>query len=175
VNAYLAVGDFTGNGRLDLVVFPASVSNTDTYIFFNDGSGNFPSENVCCATGALSVVVADFNNDGKLDIAESNSNGLTIWLGNGDGTFSLASSPSVGNNPDGLAAGDLNGDGKVDLVAANYTDGTVSVLLGKGDGTFTNGATNPIGKQPVAIALAGTATANLMSRWRMAPEGVRKT
>ncbi len=151
---YLAVGDFTGNGRLDLVVFPASVSNTDTYIFFNDGSGNFPSENVCCTTGALSVVVADFNNDGKLDIAESNSNGLTIWLGNGDGTFSLASSPSAGNNPDGLAAGDLNGDGKVDLVAADYTDGTVSVLLGKGDGTFTTGATYPIGKQPVAIALA---------------------
>jgi hypothetical protein len=151
---YLAVGDFTGNGRLDLVVFPSSVSNTDTYIFFNDGSGNFPSENVCCTTGALSVVVADFNNDGKLDIAESNSNGLTIWLGKGDGSFSLASSPSAGNNPLGLAAGDLNGDGKIDLVAANSTDGTVSVLLGNGDGTFTNGATYPIGKQPVSLSLA---------------------
>jgi hypothetical protein len=151
---YLAVGDFTGNGRLDLVVFPSSVNNTDTYIFFNDGSGNFPSENVVCTTGTLSVVVADFNNDGKLDIAESNSNGLTIWLGKGDGSFSLASSPSVGNNPLGLAAGDLNGDGKIDLVAANSTDGTVSVLLGNGDGTFTNGATYPIGKQPVSLSLA---------------------
>src|ERR1019366_4461700 len=66
----------------------------------------------------------------------------------------LASSPSAGNNPDGLAAGDLNGDGKVDLVAANSTDGTVSVLLGNGDGTFTNGATYPIGKQPVNLTLA---------------------
>jgi hypothetical protein len=150
---YLAVGDFTGNGSLDLVVFPSSVSNTNTYIFFNDGSGNFTSENVCCTAGALSVAVADFNNDGKLDIAEANTNGLTIWLGKGDGTFSLASSPSVGNNPIGLAAGDLNGDGNVDLITANSTDGTASVLLGKGDGTFASSATYAVGNQPTSLAL----------------------
>ena len=150
---YLAVGDFTGDGSLDLVVFPSSVSNTHTYIFFNDGAGNFTSENVCCTTGALSVAVADFNNDGKLDIAEANTNGLTIWLGKGDGTFSLASSPSVGNNPIGLAAGDLNGDGNVDLITTNSTDGTVSVLLGKGDGTFASSATYTVGNQPTSLAL----------------------
>ena len=79
---------------------------------------------------------------------------IAIWLGNGDGTFSLASCPLVGNNPIGLAAGDLNGDGKVDLVTNNHGDGTVSVLLGRGDGTFASGATYPVGNQPTSLALA---------------------
>ncbi len=60
----------------------------------------------------------------------------------------------MGNSPTGLAAGDLNGDGNVDLVVSNSGDNTISVLLGKGDGTFTNGATYPVGNVPSQLTLA---------------------
>ncbi len=153
----IAIGDFTGDGKLDLAVFTI-VGSSYIAIFVNDGSGGFKGQ-VGCAVGpqgAASIAVADFNNDGKLDlaVAVATSSNLVVCQGNGDGTFSVASTPAVGNNPTGLAAGDLNGDGKVDLVATNYTDGTVSVLLGNGDETFTNTATYPVGTQPASLALA---------------------
>jgi hypothetical protein len=154
----LGIGDFTGDGKPDLIIF--TVVNGTSFIgtLVNDGSGGFAGKTGCTLTsqGEVSLAVGDFNNDGKLDVAVAiaSGNSIAICLGNGDGTFSVAGSPLVGNNPIGLAAGDLNGDGKLDLVAANYTDGTVSVLLGKGDGTFTNGATYPIGTQPQTLSLA---------------------
>jgi Bacterial Ig-like domain (group 3)/FG-GAP-like repeat len=154
----IAIGDFTGDGKPDLAVFFVAGGTGYLATYVNDGSGGFKGELGCTlgAQGRVSLAVGDFNNDGKLDVAVAigSGNSIAICLGNGDGTFSLASSPAVGTNPIGLAAGDLNGDGKIDLVANNYTDGTVSVLLGKGDGTFTNSATYPVGKQPVDLALA---------------------
>ena len=66
-------------------------------------------------SSAVSVVAKDFNGDGKLDmaIANRNSNRVSIQLGNGDGTFSTGKALSVGNQPNAIAAGDLNGDGKI--------------------------------------------------------------
>jgi len=154
----MAIGDFTGDGKPDLAFF--SVVNGTGFIgtLVNDGSGGFTGEVGCslAAQGRVSLAVGDFNNDGRLDVAVAIGTGssIAICLGNGDGTFSVASSLAVGTNPVGLAAGDLNGDGKIDLVANNNADGTVSVLLGKGDGTFTNSATYPIGNQPIDLALA---------------------
>jgi hypothetical protein len=154
----IAIGDFTGDGKPDLVIF--SVLNGSGVIgtLVNDGSGGFTGKVGCTigAQGRVSLAAGDFNNDGKLDVAVAIGSGssVAICLGNGDGTFTLGVSAAVGNNPVGVAAGDLNGDGKIDLVANNFTDGTVSVLLGKGDGTFTSGATYPVGKQPVDLTLA---------------------
>jgi hypothetical protein len=154
----MAIGDFTGDGSPDLVVFSVAQGTSFIGTLVNDGSGGFTGKVGCTigSQGRVALATGDFNNDGKLDLAVAIGTGssIAICLGNGDGTFSLASSPTVGTNPIGLAAGDLNGDGKIDLVASNFTDGTVSVLLGKGDGTFTNSATYPIGKQPVDLALA---------------------
>src|ERR1019366_7334566 len=86
----------------------------------------------------LPPVAADLNNDGILDLAVPNFTGNTvaILLGNGDGTFTAAASPTVGNGPQSIVAADFNSDGVLDLATANYTDGTISVLLGKGDGTY---------------------------------------
>ena len=83
-------------------------------------------------------MVADFNNDGKPDIATSNYLGadVSILLGNGDGTFQAQVTYPVGNQPRTLTFGDFNGDGIIDLAVANQEDSTLSILFGNGDGTF---------------------------------------
>ena len=64
-------------------------------------------------------------------------NDVSVLLGNGDGTFQNQVTYAVGSGPDGIVAGDFNGDGRTDLAVANRNSNDVSVLLGNGDGTFT--------------------------------------
>jgi FG-GAP-like repeat len=86
------------------------------------------------------VTTADFNNDGRLDLAAANSGVVSVLLGNGDGTFQAARTSATGAGPESVLAADLNGDAKIDLVTvnSNYGNGSggLSVLLGNGDGTF---------------------------------------
>ncbi|CAK0767401.1 hypothetical protein WCLP8_4060001 [uncultured Gammaproteobacteria bacterium] len=84
------------------------------------------------------VVSADFNGDGKLDLAYSSSaaNFVSVQLGNGDGTFQAKADFATGAGPQKVVTGDFNGDGKADLAVHNRSDNTVSVLLGNGNGTF---------------------------------------
>jgi hypothetical protein len=98
-------------------------------------------------------VAADFNGDGRLDQAVLNAEGgISVLLGNGDGTFTMKSSPAVGNDPYAMAVGDFNGDDIPDLAVANSQDSTVSILLGKGDGTFTAADSPSAPTYPEAIA-----------------------
>lgn len=87
------------------------------------------------------VVIGDFNNDGKPDLAVANGAASTatvsIMFGNGDGTFQPAIDTAT-NGATSLVAADFNGDGKLDLAVTGTAAG-VKVLLGKGDGTFTTG------------------------------------
>jgi hypothetical protein len=102
------------------------------------------------------VVTADFNGDGKADLATVEQSGFNVLLGNGDGTFQAAvnyPAPQLTV----LGVGDINGDNKPDLVAAAIPDvsiGLISVYLGNGDGTFTHSGDYDPGISVWSLAVA---------------------
>ena len=172
----MAAADFDGDGHLDLLLdsYSASTGTTIT-ILYGNGDGSFGrSFGFTNPKVAYAVTTGDFNGDGKPDIAMTAvqvdpttgdvfppfNNDVDVYLNRGDGTFGAPLVvPNVGTDPRGLAAGDFNGDGKLDLVVANlhYGNGdpsdpmtvasTIDVLMGKGDGTF---------QAPVTYAGEGT-------------------
>jgi FG-GAP-like repeat/Abnormal spindle-like microcephaly-assoc'd, ASPM-SPD-2-Hydin len=122
-----------------------------------------PTQAVVLAGGSFLVgdlpdcgVVADFNGDGKLDVAIGNitTNTVAVLLGNGDGTFGPAQDFVVGSQVRSIAVGDFNGDGKLDLATANNVSGTVSILLGNGDGTFAPKIDTTVGTRPRSLVAA---------------------
>jgi hypothetical protein len=151
----VAIADVNRDGKLDVVVANSSTSTTvdngNVGVLLGNGDGTlqtavaYPSG----AFGATSVAVADVNGDGKLDLVVTNcsgnastcvgalAGGVGVLLGNGDGTFQAAVlSGSGGNAPFGVAVGDVNADGRPDIVAANchssncgQASGTVGVLI----------------------------------------------
>jgi hypothetical protein len=162
----VAVGDFNGDGVPDLAVAlngPEGMASTVT-ILIGNGDGTFTPKPESPEVGdnPLSIVAADFNGDGILDLAVVNSfvdssqpGTVTILLGKGDGTFTpTAVSPTVGMNPNSIAVGDVNGDGKADLVITNGASKTFSVLLGNGDGTFAAALNAAAGTAAIGVAVA---------------------
>jgi hypothetical protein len=151
-----AVGDFNGDGKLDVVAtLPSNSADSGGYIVLpGNGDGTFQAGLVgpMVLHYVRWVTTGDFNRDGKLDLATADGQGrgtttgtveLSILLGNGDGTFTLGghyASPQAGTedgtlNPEDVMAADLNGDGKLDVVVSNYSY-NINVFLGRGDGTF---------------------------------------
>jgi hypothetical protein len=99
---------------------------------------NFTSAQYPAGSESFLMVQADFNGDGKMDLAVANweSNNVSVFLSNGDGTFQAAQNISVSGLPFSITAGDFNGDGKLDLAVGYESSVGVDVLLGNGDGTF---------------------------------------
>ena len=134
----IASGDFNGDGKLDFSIGDASASQTN--VFIGNGDGTFDAA-VGFATGSHPyVAVADANGDGKGDLITVDrwSDGASVLIGNGNGTFQARQSFSTGagSGPIWVSVGDMDGDGKLDLVTADYGTSTVGVLLGNGNGTF---------------------------------------
>ncbi|HEY1657381.1 MAG TPA: FG-GAP-like repeat-containing protein [Candidatus Sulfotelmatobacter sp.] len=172
----VALADVNGDGKLDIVAVSycdSDCSSGVASVLLGNGDGTFQpavSYNTGGA-GAYSLVVADTNGDGKPDLlvvdacssSSSCSNGLlSVLLGNGDGTFQTAVLyASAAPSPQGIAAADFNGDGKVDVALVSgcnsensCLNGVVSVLLGNGDGTFqTANGFSTIGEGSNSIAV----------------------
>jgi hypothetical protein len=150
----VAVGDFNGDGNLDLAV-ANSTSNTVSVLLGN-GDGTFgPKVDYVTGSTPEGVAVGDFNGDGHLDLAVTNStsNTVSILLGNGDGTFQAKTDYATGKQPRGIAVADFNRDGNLDVVVTNATDGTVGVLLGNGNGTFNAQLPHNTGFNPYSVAV----------------------
>jgi hypothetical protein len=150
----LLAADFNGDGKLDVAaVADGSTSVVSILLWNGDGTFQAPLDLVVTSGELLtSVVAADFNADGKLDLAiMGNSNTVLVALGNGNGTFQTPRSFTVGNDSEWAAVGDFNQDGILDLAVANYVDSTVSVLLGNGDGTFRPQSIYTTGTYPGSI------------------------
>lgn len=135
------VGDFNGDHKLDLAV----ATDNGVAVLLGNGNGTFQPFSLVPSLlsydpGDDLLALADFNNDGKLDIVKATQTGIiNVALGNGDGTFQQASSfqiPSI-LNTESTVAGDFNGDGKLDLAFASQSSDVVTILWGNGDGTFT--------------------------------------
>jgi Big-like domain-containing protein/VCBS repeat protein len=106
-----------------------------------------PEISYTTGNGPHSVISADVNGDGKLDLVTANQTGndVSVLLGIGDGTFGAQVTYAVGTTPQTVISIDANGDGKLDLVTLNRGDSNVSVLLGLGDGTFGTQSTYAVG------------------------------
>ena len=166
----VVLADFNGDGHPD----SASISSQGVRVQLMAGDGSIASTNsfpVGFSTSnalASHIIAADFNGDGKIDLAVSNfgipgtnSGGVAILLGAGDGTFKAPIAVSAGTNPLSLAAADFNGDGKMDLAVANQWSatsnltyegpGAITVLSGNGDGTFNTLVTYPAGEDRLGL------------------------
>lgn len=136
----VVAGDFTGDGKLDLVAGSDQGSSFSILLGNGDGTFQSPESYSVGAAEVFYVLAADFNGDGKLDIAAAangSSSVVSVVLGNGDGTFQPPDNLviSSGEPLTALATGDFNQDGKLDLAIAGESN-TVLIALGNGDGTF---------------------------------------
>lgn len=171
----VAIADFNGDGKLDLVV--ANEQSNDASVLLGNGQRGFAPATGSpfpAGHGPNDVAVGDFNRDGHLDLAFANheTQQLTVLLGNGRGGFAPApTSPipvAVRPHPHGIATGDFNGDGNLDLVTDSWAEDRLEILFGDGKGNFrTPGTYVAVGKHPyqrIRVAdLNGDGNADIVS------------
>jgi len=150
----ITVQDVNGDGLRDIGVLTlaGNQNSGNVSVFINRGGGTFAHAMDSKVNGlvARNLRFADFNGDGKLDVAVGrySGGGVATLIGNGSGSFNSQTNIAMPGNTIHIDLGDINGDGKTDIVAGNFDsnppDGSVSVLYGNGSGGFTIGNVIPL-------------------------------
>ncbi|MGH9735750.1 MAG: FG-GAP-like repeat-containing protein [Candidatus Acidiferrales bacterium] len=166
----VVAGDLDGDGNIDLAV--ANQSDNTISLLFGDGAGTFAPRTgiaslLATGRGPTGLALGDFNGatftNGSqildLVVTNQNDNTVSMFIGNGNGTFQTRTDYSTGASPVYAATGDFNGDGILDVATANFMDNTVSILLGQANATgFASGTLAPqtayeAGAGPTSIAV----------------------
>jgi hypothetical protein len=152
----VAAGDVNGDARPDIVL----TWGTQVEALLNTGTGTFSATQPCdVGADPLSVTLGDVSGNGHLDIVTANAyyppgsgvplGTVSVLLGHGDGTFGAARTYAIGGNPNSIALGDFNKDGKLDIVTAGTE---MDMLLNNGDGTF--GTAQKVGPAGSSVVVA---------------------
>lgn len=156
----IAAADFNNDGKTDLAVTNQSTNTAS--IFLGHGDGTFAA-GATLTTGAAPVAIAagqfnlDSNTNTALAVVNQTDNTISIFIGNGDGTFTqgntvaLNGTSTTGNKPIAVTSGDFNVDGLTDLAVTDQSANTVSILIGNGDGTFASPLNLPAGSAPAGL------------------------
>jgi hypothetical protein len=138
----IAGADFNNDGKIDL----ATGQSLSIDLHLGTGTGDFQTPvSFVLDKSPYDIITGDFNKDGNIDLAactEYNSEGMSVLLGNGDGTFQPAQNYDGAYSPDlrnesGITSGDVDGDDDIDLIVGNAASNDVSIYLNNGGGSFT--------------------------------------
>jgi hypothetical protein len=149
----MVVGNFSGRSTPDL-----AIARTGGITVFTNVGGTNGTINISQSGTLTGIVTGDFNHDGHLDLALSDSanSRVDVLTGNGTGNFTLLGTYSTGanTNPNGIVAADFNNDGNLDVATINHGKNTATVLLGSATGALTVQTAQATGTNPIGISVA---------------------
>ncbi len=140
---FVVIGDFNGDGYRDIAVANQYDSSGNVSVLLGNDTGLFLAQTpILVGREPMSIAMGYLNNDANVDIVTANQDGnVSVLLGAG----TLAKNYETGNTSFSVTLRDIDKDDKIDIIAANLLDDTVSVLLGNGDGTFKPTTNFPVG------------------------------
>jgi hypothetical protein len=160
----LTLGDFNGDGHPDIASANSGGNSVTDLVGKGDGTFTHGPALLSNVPVPYQVISAHFTSSGHADLAVvvfgtfgQKDGGIDIYLGNGDGTFAAPLFLTTDLNPDSIAVGDCNDDGKLDVVSANATGNDVSVFLGNGNGTFLPAVNYATDHDPTFVAVGSDA------------------